>query len=182
MLWDNVAQRHVDSYLSILPIQDVLANLSAKQPDYFEFREDQGPTKSELGAWSKRVGRAFDDTPAACIGIWGDLAPTTRLESILLMAWTMLNGPDREKHWFCTLGKRQLCRCGCFGRCTFDLIFKCLAWCFECLLTSTHPWLAPLQKPFKEGSRRWNNRGKKLGFGGACLGKFADWAWWKQAC
>ena len=78
------------------------------------------------------------------------------------------------------LNKSVLCRCGCYGRCTFEPIWVVLAWSFQALLTGRFPKRDHEGHVFKDPWRR-AMAGKRLPVAAACLAKCGDWSWFKQA-
>ena len=48
----------------------------------------------------------------------------------------------------CAFGKKVVCQCGCYGRCTFDAIFKVLQWDLGAMLCGERPAIRDDGVPF----------------------------------
>lgn len=77
--------------------------------------------------------------------------------------------------------KRRTCSCGCFGRCTFETVFRFVAWSARALLVGKYPERDWNGHRFKKGTWRHKVAGTWLKVRGAFLSKRGDWAWFKQA-
>ena len=98
----------------------------------------------------------------------------------VVLHFVVLTGIFRERFPMVAFTKKQICDCGCLGRCTFDWIFKIIAWSFEALLAKKFPAKDHNGDPFPKGSYRDRMKNKDLNIAGLCIGKFGDWAWFKQ--
>ena len=76
------------------------------------------------------------------------------------------------------MSKRCLCRCGCFGRCTFNVVFSVIAWSMQALAAGPWPSVDYLKNPLKGWRAR--KAGEPFDFHSAIIAKCADWAWHKQ--
>ena len=88
------------------------------------------------------------------IALWGDSAEFIHKDSLHLLMFTVMSGLCRRRFWICGFSKRQLCRCGCFGRHTYDSIWVVIAWMFRVLLSQRHPSKDHRNRPFPAGSAR----------------------------
>ena len=79
-----------------------------------------------LRDFGQRLSIDVVSTPTACVALWGDSAPYVKKDSLYLLLVTCISGAVRKRYWACALPKRRLCRCGCFGRCTFDALLPVL--------------------------------------------------------
>ena len=134
--------------------------------------------------WADEVPTSLSNDPFACIQVWGDAAPYTKTDSLLLVAWALLNGTRQhlvsQKFWFCILSMRTLCRCGCDGQCHYDIICAVLAWSFSALLAGVYPAYDHLNNKFPEGSYRAKLAGHPLRIRGGMIYKVADWYWFHK--
>ena len=184
VVWDSQADRKTTTTMSFLPIHEVLDAIVDKrnEEDWLAYNDDQMDIKARLGEWGDRVGVASEDLDTClAIGLWGDSAPYAKRDSLHLLLWTVLCGTIRTRYWLCGFNKKLLCQCGCYGRCTYDCIWAVITWMFRVLLTRRFPECDHTGKPFPPGSiraKRAANR-DRLRVGGARLGKFGDWHWFK---
>ena len=82
----------------------------------------------------------------------GDSAEYNNNASLHLLLFTVLSGLCRRRFWICGLNKRLLCKCGCYGRHTYDDIWDVIAWMFRVLLAQRHPSRDHTGKAFPKGS------------------------------
>jgi len=137
--------------------------------------------KKDVEEWASRVELVTSDKKVAVCKIWGDSAPMSKRDSLYLLTWNLLSGIHHLVYWFVAIAKSRVCKCGCKGRCTFNELFRILAWSFRALLAGTHPHVDHNNKPFPPGSKRAKRAGTKLKVFGCCLAKNGDWDWLKQA-
>lgn len=184
-VWDSVRNCKTTAKFAFLNIHEQLHSLVEKTDpsEWTSISPDQVGYETLLLDSASRLGMApetIKDT--AGIGIWGDSAPFSRKHSVFLLHFVVLTGIFRERFPIVAFTKRQICDCGCLGRCTFDWIFKVIAWMFEALLAKKFPAKDHNGDPFPRGSFRDRMKNKDLNIAGLCIRKFADWAWLKQAC
>ena len=183
IMWDRKSNSQCTVDVSFLLIHEVLDKTvkNGEESEWSSFDASQAKYNDDLNVWAASVGV---DLAAAehwiSIAIWGDSAPYTHKDSVFLILWRALSGSVATRFWFCAFPKRDICRCGCMGRCTFNGVFLVLKWCFDILLVGLHPWFDHKGDAFKHGSMRWRQRGKPLRFRGCCLRKYGDWQWYKQ--
>jgi hypothetical protein len=181
--WNPSTLCNEDSDLAFLPIHETLDALIAtgEENRWCAFSAAQQGFKDVLHAWAASLSIALMGQLFACIGLWGDSAPSTKKESLYLLLFTVLNGEFRQRFWITCFNKTQVCRCGCFGRCTFEAVFNVVAWSFRALLVGEYPAFDHTGTPFAKDSYRGRLAGRKLKIYGACIAKYGDWAWFKQA-
>ena len=133
----------------------------------------------DLEDWARRVQLKLAGL-WMCLALWGDAAPYNKRDQVYLLTYRLLSGEYRSRIWIFCLSKRDLCQCGCFGRCTFDSLFEAVAWSMKQFLSGTWPTHDREGNALK-GWRGALGRAKtKFRFGAAFLKKCGDWAWQKQ--
>jgi hypothetical protein len=138
---------------------------------------------AELKA-SGDLPRAYVEHPVVCanpnepvipIAMFMDAVPYTHTDSVL-GCWG-LNVLTNERFLFGVIRKRNLCRCGCKGWCTYNIVFQLAAWSFEALAKNVWPserhtgdiWLP-------SDSKRASMAGQPLAHICACMYVKGDWA------
>ena len=139
---------------------------------------DQRGFYDDLEAWARLTQVALTGLWAAA-AMWGDSAPLNKKQSLYLLLWYFVSGNMNERFWFVAFTKANLCRCGCYGRCTLDEIWHVAAWSFRALLAGRYPACDHRMKPFTDDWRQ-KMAGKPFRFRVALLRKYGDWAWYKQ--
>eukprot|EP00974_Lingulodinium_polyedra_P003242 304154-Lingulodinium_polyedra.AAC.1 len=182
-LWNPDALGAEEQDLAFLPIHEVLGALVQEDAiaKWTDFSEDQTGFQADLHEWGDRVGVNTRRGPWACIGLWGDSAPSVKEESVFLLSFCVLNGSVRQRFWITAFNKSKMCQCGCKGRHTIDAVFAVVAWSVRALIAGKYPATDHLNKEFPKSSARGKLAGKPLPVRGAALRKFGDWAWFKQA-
>jgi hypothetical protein len=182
-LWDPLRDCKTTGKVSFLPPHDTLSAMVERiGVDAFCSLSSagQGGLSQVLRDFGQRLSIDVASTPTACLALWGDSAPYVKKDSLYLLLFTCISGTVRKRYWVCALPKRRLCRCGCFGRCTFDALFRVLGWSFAALLCGVFPSVDHEGSPFAKGTYRCARAGQPLGIRGACVAKCGDWAWHKQ--
>ena len=180
--WDKRHTEPRDQELSFLPPHEMLATLTAdgNLEKFASFSEEQEGFKHELRSWGDRMGVDTGGGYWLTLGLWGDTAPSTNRDSVMLLSLTVLCGLVRQRFWITTMRKNKMCRCGCQGRHTFEVIFDVVAWSAKALLTGRYPKVDHLGQPFTDNWRK-ERAGRPLGVRGCFIAKYGDWAWSKQA-
>jgi len=168
--------------MAFLPIHETLDQVVAPgtEQQWSAFTADQHGFASSMTDWGNRLGVDVSAKPTLALGLWGDAAPISNRDSIFLLLFSVLSGVCRERFWICTFTKKQLCRCGCKGRCTFDAVFVVIAWMFRALVAGTYPHVNHEGDAFPSGPRK-DKAGSPLRVRAACIRLFGDWSWNKQA-
>ena len=181
-MWDHAADRPKHQDLAFLPIHETLDVMvsEGEEESWCSTTGDQAGFAADLHEWGARMGLDVVKNLFACIGLWGDSAPFAKRQSLFLLLFTVISGVHRERFWVTALTNKCLCQCGCFGRCTFDLIFKVVAWSFRALAAGRYPMVDHEGNEFPQGSHRASLAGKALKVRAACLAKYGDWQWFKQ--
>ena len=138
--------------------------------------------------WCGRVGLNSSDPDVLAFGIWGDSAVISRSESLFVLLFNCLSGICNRRFWVCAFGKKVVCQCGCFGRHTFDSIFRMLQWSFVALVAGLKPSIRDDGVPFSASKRVGDQarhkdfiKDKKLRARGGVIQKRGDWSWHKCA-
>ena len=90
-------------------------------------------TKDTFDEWCAGVGLNSSDPDVLALGLWGDGAVISAKESLFVLLLNCLSGICNRRFWVCAFGKKVVCQCGCYGRHTFDSIFKVLQWSFAAM-------------------------------------------------
>ena len=142
---------------------------------------------STLEGWKDRVGLSGVANVAG-VGLWGDSAVYNTRDGLYIMIINVLSGSHRTRFWVCAFAKSQVCGCGCYGRCTYDSVFKVIAWSFQALLSGEYPSVRDDNVPFSESRRvgdkaraGWAKDKRKLRIRAGCIQKRGDWSWFKSA-
>ena len=167
-LWDAENNCQVIRDIHVYPPHETLDALvrPGEEDDWASFDDSQQCFKADLSNWGDRVKLGVDAMVGRwlCLSFWGDAAPYTKRDSICLLTYRVLNGQHRRRVWVAALSKRQLCDCGCYGRCTFDALFDVMAWSMTCLLLAKWPEKDHLGRPFKPGDWRRGKANTKMRF------------------
>lgn len=182
VFWDAETDSKKTSSFSVLPLHETLDSvvIDGEEDDWCNIEDSQRGFLTALSAWGSRTGVATDTGDFVCIGLWGDSAPHTHRDSLNLIQFTVLSGIHRKRYWICAFPKRDMCRCGCFGRCSFDAVFEVVAWSLRALAAGVFPSVDHKGVPFPDESYRGKLAKKPMKVRGACVAMCADWAWHKQ--
>ena len=160
---------------SVVPVGDEQSWAALDCGDRQGFRE-------ELAAWAGRTNLDLaSGAPVLSIGLWGDSAPLSKRISLLLLTIKAISGPSLKRFWVFACTKKDMCDCGCSGRCTLDACWRIIAWSFQILLSGIWPSADHLGRAWPVGSWRRELGAAKIPmrFRGALLRKSGDWAWFK---
>ena len=180
-LWDDEADQQVMLPIKVYPPHETLEALVLPgcEEEWSSIDESQEGIRVRLTDWSRRVGVSLLGTLLA-LCLWGDSAPSTKRDSVYLLTYRVLTGTHRRRVWIAALGKSQLCKCGCFGRHTFDALFAIVSWSMRHLLIGVWPETDHLGRRFSKSDWRSGMAGKPLRFRAGVVAKCGDWAWHKQ--
>ena len=184
LLWNESRQQCVASELAFLPPHEVLHAIiaSGNESQFCEFSDTQQGHHRTMHQWGARLGVHMPELLLA-LAMWGDAAPSTQKDSLYLFCFTILNGACRQKFWITGFNKRHVCRCGCFGRHTFSIVWKVMAWSARALLSRRFPTHDHNNVLFPQNSYRGRLAASGVQFPwlAGFIAKFGDWAWFKQA-
>ena len=181
-VWDAHTDAPTTTPMAFIPIHEMLEVVVGQDglEQWVSYEEQQQGFKARLHAWGSRVQLASATLASFLpIALWGDSAEFIHGDQLHLLLFTVMSGVCRRRFWICAFSKQQLCRCGCVGRCTYDSIWAVIAWMFRVLLSQRHPRKDHRGCSFPASSPRATTAGTPLGFGGACIAKCGDWAWFK---
>jgi hypothetical protein len=135
--------------------------------------------------WKRRV-RIPDAEIVAGLGIWGDSAPVNVRDSLYVILFNVVTGANHKRHVFTSWSKRQMCACGCKGKCTFDAILKVMVWVLQHMLIGKYPSIRDDGIPFAESNKigdkiRSKQAGKPMKLKAGCVQVRGDWQFYKQA-
>ena len=138
-------------------------------------------------AYKERVGLEPDVKVLGC-SLWGDMAPFLN-DGLMLVLVSITTGEHNERIWISVYSKRQMCCCGCQGRCTMEDVLALVKWSFEICLHGVYPDKrhddVPFANPKKRGDRErhdWFRRGRKMKCRAGIVWFKPDWAHLKQFC
>jgi hypothetical protein len=109
--------------------------------------------QSTFETWCHDVGLNHSDPDILAFGMWGDSAVISPSESLFVLLVNCLSGICNKRFWVCAFGKKAVCQCGCYGRHTFDSIFRVLRWDFGQLLSGERPSIRDDGVPFSDSKR-----------------------------
>ena len=181
-MWDKQTLTSKRRPLAIRPPHETLEAIidSGNEAHFTTFHSTQAAFHSDLAAWASQLMITLTGA-WACLALWGDMAPSTKSDSIMLLLFTIMNGFSRQRYWVTCLNKSSICQCGCFGRCTFTEIFSVVAWSARALAARRWPRVDHLGRLFPFNSFRRRMGGKRLRVGAAILRKYGDWEWFKRS-
>jgi hypothetical protein len=111
----------------------------------------------------------------APVALYIDAVPYSQTDSVIgfwleCMATT-------KRHLFAIFRKRQLCRCGCRGWCTFHSLFLMIRWCLAALAEGVWPDMRHDGQPWRLSDvSRQAKAGSAMVFKAACVFVKGDWA------
>ncbi len=115
------------------------------------------------------------DEPVLPIAIFMDAVPYSQTDSVL-GCWG-LNVLSGERFLFGVLRKRNACRCGCKGWCSYDVLFRIARWSLEALAKKAWPTSRHTGEPWlPSDSARADLVGQPFPVRCACLYIKGDWA------
>lgn len=144
--------------------------------------------QSTFDEWCAGVGLNSSDPDVLAFGLWGDSAVISAKESLFVLLFNCLSGICNRRFWVCAFGKKVVCQCGCYGRHTFDSIFKVLQWSFAAMLSGLKPSIRDDGVPFSASKRIGDKarhqdfvKNKRMRAKGGVIQKRGDWSWHKSA-
>ena len=185
-LWDRRKGKRYKGNVAFNPPHEVLGACAKDPEEWCSFTPEQSRFEADLNGALSRVGAPLD-IPTAALAFWGDLAQYHTRDAILLILFNFLSGVFRRRFWIVALGKRDICRCGCKGQCTYAELFSVIGWSLRALLVGKYPYYRHdnglLSESKKSGDKaRAALAGKDLPMRGVCIRNTGDWGWMKSAC
>ena len=182
-VFDNESQSEVVERAAFLPVHESLSHLvesSSESAHTWADLSDSGQRglHDDLRQWRQRAGCTATDLPIISIGLWGDGAPITRKNSLILFTYKILSGCNRSRVWVFAGASRKL-----VGRKSYETIWAILRWSFCALLAGSWPTVDHTGAAWdpSDKSRRAHLSGTPFGFRAAAVAKVGDWMWYKQA-
>ena len=141
---------------------------------------------AELLDFQERAPRAYREHPivleaaaAGCglpmpIALYLDGVPYSHVDSVI--GFWMVDLLTARRFLIAVLRKKLVCKCGCKGWCTYQPIFRSIAWSLRSISKGYLPEVDDLGREFREGSTRWIMRGRPMTRRGACLYIKGDWS------
>ena len=99
--------------------------------------------------WAQSVGIDSLDN-VAVLGLWSDAAPYNHRDTMFMVLCNVLSGSHHDRMWIGCWSKRLQCACGCKGRCTYDAIWRVIAWSMQSLRIGTYPAIRDDGVPFAQ--------------------------------
>ena len=126
--WDHEHDCQVMRLTNFLLIHEILEMVvlaGAAVLDEYTRWPDNPAMERTVRDWQAKQGIEPHE-PCVGIGIWGDAAKFFTRDCVMLVLWNLVTGPDNQRFWFCACSKKDMCQCGCSGRCTTEAIFAVL--------------------------------------------------------
>ena len=184
--WDEASNcQVVDTSYMLLPYE--VFDAVAETPADWQGLGADTPLYEARRLWGQRISPPIDDVgDIMATSLWGDAAPVSSTDSLYLLLWSCLapSAPNK-RYWIHAMPKSIVCRCGCYGRHTFDSILQVIVWSYLQWLLGIHPAHRHDGEPFRSSRRRGDRRrakraGENMKTRAALLKKKGDWAWLKQ--
>ena len=162
-MWDARLDKKIDGKIKMYPPHESLDAIikEGQEEEWTSFDSEQQEFKQDLFEWGKRVQTTLSDL-WLCFALWGGSAPTTKRGSLYLLTYRVLNGVHRRRVWIAGLSKRNICACGCYGRCTFDALFEIIAWSMKALLLGRWPSTDHRGNPLEGVARKDGQKGFQI--------------------
>ena len=172
--WDSQTQSKVRQPCHFLLPSEILDYEARKSGiENWVGIHDNACLQSTYETWCHSVGLTHSDPDILALGMWGDSAVISPSESLFILLINCLSGICHQRFWVCAFGKKVVCQCGCYGRCTFDAIFKVLQWDLGVMKCGQRPAIRDDGVPFslskkigdkaRDLARRTNKRFKTRG-------------------
>ena len=83
--------------------------------------------ENTFNTWKLANGLA-DVLSVLALGLWGDSATFFTRDSLYVMLLNIISGEHHTRYMIVSFGKNMCCNCGCYGRCTFEAVWKIVVW------------------------------------------------------
>ena len=136
-VWDDAKAAQTQKPMSFLLPHEMLDYFLERDPghEWTSIGEHQQNVGADLHKWGARLGADTVSGPWVALGLWGDGAVSFKKDQVYLLTWRALTGSKLDRYWIAAFSKKELCKCGCFGRHTIDDIFRIISWSFQVLLS-----------------------------------------------
>ena len=145
------------------------------------------PLDRTVEGWAGNMNIDRENDPVAGLGLWGDAAAFNTRDALYVLLFNILTGRLRDRFVLCVFSKGQLCKCGCFGRCTFEAIWEVISWSLRACLTQVYPKFRHDGVAFQNSNRigdakraQWAEDGRRTHMKSGVVQKRGDWSWYKQ--
>eukprot|EP00959_Pyramimonas_sp_CCMP1952_P210295 4400873-Pyramimonas_sp.AAC.1 len=185
-LWDSDSACKARYRVYFLLPYEMFDAMAAIPSAWTEFPNGSALSKTRA-EWAARVNAGNPDDVVAC-GVWGDEAPFSRNDKLLMILWNPLSTlGERTRYWIVVVPGSLYCNCGCKGRCTHDSIWRVVSWSFQVWLSGRYPAIRHDGIPFSESTFRGDAQRARAATerrmlprkGGVIQGRF-DWDWLKK--
>lgn len=117
----------------------------------------------------------------APIGMHWDGVPFGDKDTMEVASWNLCSVPGSERNLFGCVTKKDLCDCGCSGRCTIDSILEMFRWCMLSLLVGKYPAKRHDNTDWQKTDKIRSQKAKQeLGIVGGLFEFRGDWMMFKQ--
>ena len=162
--WDKQTQSRTKQSCHFLLPSETLDYEARKSgiEDWVGIR-DNACLQSTFESWCNhpQIKLTHSDPDIVALGMWGDSAVISPSESLFILLINCLSGICHKRFWVCAFGKKVVCQCGCFGRCTFDSIFRVLQWDLGVMLCGERPAIRDDGVPFSQSKRTGDQKRHK---------------------
>ena len=187
-LWNHDEnQKEWSEAYFLLPYEVVDTMITDEDLEKLTNLRPDNPHKATIDDWRSKMG-LDPEVPIAPCGLWGDSAPVGNRDSVTMLLFNILcANTSQYRFWVTALCKRSLCNCGCAGMCTFEEIWKVMAWAFAATILRIYPSVRHDGVPFAQSKRRGDKQRamkatakQRMKATLAPIQKRADWSWYKQ--
>ena len=186
VLWDKQTNSQVTETMHVALLHEEVEDLVKDDPHAFAANGDRTEIDRTTLEWGSRVNMPAKDNLLSGIGIWGDSAVYNTRDSVVLILFNILTGLAFTPHriWLACCSKKQLCKCGCQGRCTLEPIWALIGWSLQCSLGKFYPTHRHDGIPFAESKRlgdnvraKWAQAKRKFSVVMGVIQQRGDWSW-----
>ena len=125
--------------------------------------------------WDHPIVRAAGASPVAPLALYIDAVPYSHTDSVL--GFWMSNLVSGRRFLFTVLRKKNICKCGCRGWCSFYPVFRCIRWSLEALARAEWPQARHDGADWQHPDRmRAAKAGTPIRMRACCLYVKGDWA------
>ena len=155
---------------------------SGAENGYCSIPADCPALEGDIERWATRSGISLDSgPPVAALSLWGDGAAYDLHDSLNLIILSILTGSHVRRYWVCGVGKRDLCRCGCGGRHSYESILSVLAWSLRAAAAGRHLSIDHMHKPLERNTYLGKLSSKSIRVRGALVAMQGDWDYYKKS-
>ena len=186
VLWDKQTNSQVTDTMHVALLHEEVDDLVKDDPRAYAANDGISDLDKAALGWSKKVHVHANDHLIGGIGIWGDSAVYNTRDSIVLILFNILTGLCATPHriWLACLSKKQLCQCGCQGRCTLEPLWDLIGWSLRCSLLGFYPTHRHDGVPFAESTRtgdrlraKWATAKRRFHMVVGVIQQRGDWSW-----